>query len=69
MGGGLVRAERVIPLQDVERVRIYINKGVRTLAEVKALTGADCVINGGLFEGSRAVCQLKADGTVYASDP
>lgn len=64
-----MRAERVIPLQDVERVRIYINKGVRTLAEVKALTGADCVINGGLFEGSKAVCHLKADGTVYASDP
>lgn len=64
-----MRAERVIPLQDVERVRIYINKSVRTLAEVKALTGADCVINGGLFEGSKAVCHLKADGTVYASDP
>lgn len=60
---------RLLPLSSVERVEICINRGVRTLAEVKALTGADCVINGGLFEGSRAVCHLKTDGTVYASDP
>lgn len=49
-----------IPLSHIRRVEIYINKSARNLEEVKEATGADYVINGGLFEGSRAVCHLKA---------
>lgn len=57
-----------IPLDKIERIQIYINKSVKTLAQIKAETGADYIINGGLYEGTKAVCHLKADGTVYASD-
>lgn len=57
-----------IPLSRIRRVEIYINKSKKTLAEVKAATGADYVINGGLFEGTKAVCHLKTGGRVWASD-
>ena len=58
-----------IPLSRIRRVEIYINKSEKTLAEIKAATGADYVLNGGLFEGTKAVCHLKAGGRVWASDP
>ena len=58
-----------IPLGDIERVQIYINKSVKTLAEIKAETGADYLINGGLYQGAQAVCHLRADGRTYAKDP
>ena len=58
-----------IPLSRIRRVGIYINESRNTLAEIKAATGADYVLNGGLFEGGKAVCHLKAGGTVWASDP
>ena len=58
-----------IPLGDIERVQIYINKSVKTLAEIKAETGADYLINGGLYQGPKAVCHLRADGRIYAKDP
>lgn len=58
-----------IPLSRIRRVGIYINESRNTLAEIKAATGADYVLNGGLFEGARAVCHLKAAGKVWSSDP
>ena len=58
-----------IPLSRIRRVGIYINESRNTLAEVKAATGADYVLNGGLFEGTKAVCHLKSGGTVWSSDP
>ena len=58
-----------IPLGDIERIQIYINKSVKTLAEIKAETGADYLINGGLYQGKQAVCHLRADGRTYAKDP
>ena len=58
-----------IPLGDIERIQIYINRSVKTLAEIKAETGADYLINGGLYEGKQAVCHLRADGRTYAKDP
>lgn len=58
-----------IPLGDIERIQIYINRSVKTLAEIKAETGADYLINGGLYQGSQAVCHLRADGQTYAKDP
>lgn len=58
-----------IPLGDIDRVQIYINKSVKTLAEIKAETGADYLINGGLYQGKQAVCHLRADGRTYAKDP
>lgn len=58
-----------IPLVDIERVQIYVNKSAKTLAEIKAETGADYLVNGGLYEGKQAVCHLRADGRTYAKDP
>ena len=58
-----------IPLSRIRRVEIYINRSARSLAEVRERTGADYIINGGLFEGAKAVCHLKAGGRIYASDP
>lgn len=58
-----------IPLGDIERIQIYINRSVKTLAEIKAETGADYLINGGLYQGPKAVCHLRADGRTYAKDP
>ena len=58
-----------IPLSRIRRVEIYINQSARSLAEVRERTGADYIINGGLFEGAKAVCHLKAGGRIYASDP
>ena len=57
-----------IPLSRIRRVGIYINESRNTLAEIKAATGADYVLNGGLFEGKKAVCHLKTGGRVWASD-
>lgn len=52
-----------IPLSRIRRVEIYINESRNTLAEIKAATGAAYVLNGGLFEGTKAVCHLKGGGT------
>ena len=65
----MAKAVCAIPLSHVRQVEIFVNKGKKTLAEVKAATGADYVINGGLFEGTKAVCHLKVGGTIHASDP
>lgn len=60
-----------IPLETVERVQIYINAGRKTLAGIKAESGADYLLNGGLYNMAqwRAVCHLRADGQTYARDP
>ena len=53
-----------------KKVSIYINTGRKTVAQVKAETGCDAIINGGLFDGAfRPVCHLKANGKVLAADP
>lgn len=58
-----------IPISSIERIQVYINQGRKSLAQIKVATGADYIINGGLYEGSRAVCHLKVDGRVWATDP
>lgn len=57
-----------IPMESIDRIQVYINQGRKTLTQIKAETGADHLINGGLYQGSKAVCHLKADGAVYAQD-
>ena len=53
-----------------ERVSIYVNSGFKTIDQVQAETGADVIINGGLFNSNwTACCHLKADGKLIASDP
>lgn len=52
------------------RIELYINSGKKTLAQIKAETGASHIINGGIYNLDTRVpyCQLKASGTVYAND-
>ena len=57
-----------VPLKNIQRVQIYLNKGKKTVSEIKAETGADYILNGTLYNMSTwAVnCHLKADGAVIA---
>lgn len=52
------------------RAAIYVNEARKTLAAIRAETGADVIINGGLYDMGkfRAACHLKADGYLYAED-
>lgn len=53
-----------------KRIGIYINNRRLTIDQIRAETGADVVINGGLFTANFSpVCHLKSNGTVFASDP
>lgn len=54
----------------ISKASIYINTKRKTLAEIKAETGADVIINGGLYDMKKFVanCHLKSDGYVYAED-
>lgn len=53
-----------------ERVAIYVNRDSKRIDEIKAETGCDVIINGGLFTLATwtPVCHLKADGHIYAAD-
>lgn len=58
-----------ITLKQVQKIRLYINTGKKPLSEIKAETGADYIINGGLFNPNwTACCHLNADGYIYAED-
>lgn len=57
-----------IPLNSIEKISIYINRSKKTLSQIKQETKADYIINGGLYQGTQAVCHLKADNYVYAED-
>ena len=58
----------IIPLSKVSKIQLYINAGKKSLAAIMAETGADCGMNGGLFSGSKSLCNVKADGKVV-NDP
>lgn len=58
----------IIPLSKVSKIQLYINSGKKSLAAVMAETGADYGMNGGLFSGSKSLCNVKADGKVV-NDP
>lgn len=53
-----------------EKVKIYINTGHKTTAQIKAETGCTALINGGLYDMGKfkPVCHLKADGQILAQD-
>ncbi len=52
------------------KVALYVNTQKKTMDEVKAETGADVIINGGLYTMSTwtPVCHLKVNGKVIAAD-
>lgn len=61
----------IIRVRNPRRVEIYISAGRHTAAQVRTMTGADLVINGGLYDMGtmRPNCHLRVKGVDYASDP
>ena len=59
-----------IPLSRIRRVGIYINESEKTLPQVKAETGADYILNGGMWNPDGSPCVgLKADGKLLSKTP
>ena len=50
-----------IPLENIQRVQLYINSPRKTVAQIKEATGADYILNGTLYNlNTGAVnCHLK----------
>ena len=61
----------IVRIRNPQRVEIYISAGRHTAAQVRTMTGADVVINGGLYDMGtmRPNCHLRVKGVDYASDP
>jgi hypothetical protein len=59
-------AAATIPLENIQRVRIYINSPRKTVAQIKEATGADYILNGTLYNLKTGAvnCHLKVDGKV-----
>lgn len=57
-----------IPLENIQRVQLYINSPRKSIAQIKAATGADYILNGTLYNLKTGVvnCHLKVDGAVIA---
>lgn len=54
-----------VPLSSISKLQIYINRGRKGLSVIKRETGADYVLNGGLFNPDWTACPLlKADGAM-----
>lgn len=53
-----------IPLKDIQKIKIYLNTGRKSLAAIQKETGADYIINGTLFNMStfKPNCHLRVDG-------
>lgn len=59
-----------IPLSRIRRVEIYINKSARNLEEVKEATGADYILNGGMWNADGSPCAgLKVGGKLLSKPP
>ena len=54
----------------IEKARIYVNKCAKTLAEIQKETGADVLINGGLYDmdyKDRPLLWLRVDGKTLST--
>ena len=62
------RALVEIPLEKIQRVQLLMNSPRKSVAQIKADTGADFILNGTLYNLKTGVvnCHLKVDGTVIA---
>ena len=55
----------------IEKARIYVNKCAKTLAEIQKETGADVLLNGGLYDmdyKNRPLLWLRVDGQTLSRD-
>lgn len=59
-----------IPLANIKKIQIVQANCTKTVAQVKASTGAQYVFNGGLynFTTRKPLCKLRVDGKTYAND-
>lgn len=59
-----------IPLNKIRKIQIVQTDCKRTVAQVKQSTGAQYVLNGGLynFTTRKPLCKLRVDGVTYAND-
>ena len=55
-----------IPLEQIQKIQVYVNTARRSLSQIQAETGAEYIINGTLFNMStfHPNCHLKVDGSV-----
>ena len=62
------RAIVEIPLENIQRVQLLINSPRKSVAQIKAASGADFILNGTLYnlKTGKVDCHLKADGSVIA---
>lgn len=59
-----------IPLCEIERLAIVVTNCHKTLAQVKADTGADYLLNGGMWNGDGTPCRgLKVGGDLLSATP
>ena len=61
----------IIALSEIKKIELYIAKRQKTVVQIKAETGADYIINGGLFDMSykdRPLLWLRANGKTLSTD-
>ena len=59
-----------IALDSIEKIQLYVTKCTRTLSQVKFETGADYILNGGLWNPDLTPCvALKVDGKLLSQAP
>lgn len=59
-----------IPLSNISKLQIYINSAKKGLSAIKQETGAEYVLNGGMFNPDWTACALlKADGVMQSGAP
>lgn len=59
-----------IPLVNISKISIYVNTKKKSLSAIKKETGADYVINGGLYNSNWTPCPiLKVDNKIISSVP
>lgn len=60
----------ILTIRHPRKISVFIAQGAYSAEQVRARTGADVVINGGLYDMKtmKPVCHLRVDGTTYAAD-
>lgn len=65
-----MRRIATIPLSAIQRLSIVVTNCQKTLEQVKAETGADYIINGGMWNADGSPCRgLKAEGKLLSAAP
>lgn len=59
-----------IPLKNISKISIYVNTKKKSLSAIKKETGADYILNGGLYNSNWTPCPiLKVDGKALSGVP